>query len=244
MEVINPYHPPKKRSWQPGKPHQNTPPFSAFSRAARGISQPCRPWRLCPRGCRGSCRWLRRPWRWLWSWPCTLVGRPWSKVALLVFWKMSWKLWESKKWCWVCLRYFYMDLSVSLGGIMIWVSLNMVDLTTQTTHKLHFVWWEGEGANRGFLFGVLVSMKPRLSWLMGIMIWCKSPCSCLVVKSSPVVIFPLLYTQREGDTHHASWCKGDDSGSQACVGFPLIHQLIINGCGQSNTENHNIQYKE
>jgi len=28
---------------------------------------------------------------------------------------------------------------------------------------LHFVWWEGEGANRGFLFGVLVSMKPRLS---------------------------------------------------------------------------------
>ena len=56
-----------------------------------------------------------------------------------------------------------MDLSVSLGGIMIWVSLNMVDLTTQTTHKLHFFWWEGEGAYRGFLFGVLVSMKPRLS---------------------------------------------------------------------------------
>jgi hypothetical protein len=56
-----------------------------------------------------------------------------------------------------------MDLSVSLGGIMIWVSLNMVDLTTQTTHNLHFVWWEGEGANRGFSFGVLVSMKPRLS---------------------------------------------------------------------------------
>ena len=46
---------------------------------------------------------------------------------------------------------------------MIWVSLNMVDLTTQTTHKLHFVWWEGEGANRFFLFffGILVSMKPR-----------------------------------------------------------------------------------
>ena len=48
-----------------------------------------------------------------------------------------------------------MDLSVSLGGIMIWVSLNMVDLTTQTTHNLHFVWWEGEGANRGFSFGLI-----------------------------------------------------------------------------------------